>query len=80
MCADIPPQIYIFLAKIAISLTVELFCICCVVTLTAFKQDWEPTVTGRLEIAIDNLCFPLPSYNVNRKNSQEGGSHFKDQE
>lgn len=59
MCADIPPQIYIMLAKLVVLLTVELFRICSMIILMALKQDWESTVIDNLEIATDNLCLPL---------------------
>lgn len=58
VCADTPHQIHIMLAKIVLLQTVVLSCICCMITRTAFKQDWDPTVTGNLEIAIGNLCLP----------------------
>jgi len=47
------------LAKIALLHTVGLSYICCVITLTAFKQDWVPTVADNLKIAIGNQCLPL---------------------
>lgn len=59
MCADPPHHIHIMLAKIVLLQTVVLSCICCMITLTGFKQDWDPTVTGNLEIAIGNLCLPV---------------------
>ena len=83
MWADIPPQIYIMLAKLAVLLTVELFRICCMITLMALKQDWESTVIDNLEIATDNLCFPLCHHiMLIDKTARKGGSssHFKDQE
>jgi len=83
MYADTPPQIYIMLAKLAILLTVELFRICCMIILMAFKQDWESTVRSNLEIAIENLYSPLSHHiMLIDKTVRKGGSssHFKDQE
>lgn len=81
MYADTPPQVYIILAKLAILLTVELFCICYVITLKASKQNWESTVTGNLETAIDNVCLPLYHHIVLiDKTTKKWGasSYFKD--
>lgn len=74
MCADIPPEIYIMLAKLAILLTVELFCICCIITLMAI---------GNLEVATDNLGLSLSHRIIlidKTARKGESSSHFKGQE
>lgn len=80
--SDIQPQIHIVLAEEAVLLTVELFHICCMITLMAFKQDWESTVIDNLEIAIDNQCLPLSHHTMSIDKTARVGVHppfFKDQ-
>lgn len=80
--SDIQPQIYIVLAKQAILLTAELFRICCMITLMAFKQDRESTVIDNLEIAIDNQCLPLCRHIMSVDKTARKGDRppfFKDQ-
>lgn len=45
------------------------------ITLMAFKQDWESTVIDNLEIAIDNQCLPLCHHIMSIDKTARKGEH-----